>query len=52
LVSELRARILKLLAVLSVKGAFKNYFAKVRSKRINLEDNKHAQEINVSHLPV
>jgi hypothetical protein len=25
---------------------------KVRSKRINLEDNKHTQEINVSQLPV
>jgi hypothetical protein len=25
---------------------------KVRSKRINLEDNTHAQEINVSQLPV
>jgi hypothetical protein len=25
---------------------------KVRSRRINLEGNTHAQEINVSHLPV
>jgi hypothetical protein len=25
---------------------------KVRSKRINLEGNTHAQEINVSQLPV
>jgi hypothetical protein len=25
---------------------------KVRSKRINLKDNTHAQEINVSQLPV
>jgi hypothetical protein len=25
---------------------------KVRSKRINLEDNTHAQEINVSECPV
>jgi hypothetical protein len=25
---------------------------KVRSKRINLEGNAHAQEINVSQLPV
>jgi hypothetical protein len=31
---------------------FDKHKEKVRSKRINLEGNTHAQEINVSQLPV